>query len=74
MKKAAELRDREAIASTRSATISRIQDLSFHGREFLERVRSETEEPLLMLQGEAGEAMPDESASVGVHAQMPSAS
>ncbi|MAF27642.1 MAG: hypothetical protein CL820_12495 [Croceicoccus sp.] len=55
LKKAGELRDREAVASTRSATISRIQNLGIHGREFLERVRSEAEEPLLMLKGDAGQ-------------------
>lgn len=55
LQKAAELRDREAIASTRTATISRIQDLGIQGREFLERVRSESEEPLLMLKGKGEE-------------------
>ncbi|ARU18093.1 hypothetical protein [Croceicoccus marinus] len=70
-KKAGELRDREAVASTRSATISRIQALGIHGREFLERVRSETDEPLLILEGEAMAAMPGENAASGVQAQSP---
>lgn len=50
--KATAYREREDVAATRPATIQRLQQLGLNGREFLERARSETDEPLLGLQGQ----------------------
>lgn len=47
--KSAAFREREEVAATRPATIQRLQALKMDGREFLERARSENEEPLLAL-------------------------
>lgn len=46
-------RDKEDIAVTRPLTILRLQQKGIDGREFLERVRNENEEPLLALSGKS---------------------
>ena len=51
--KAAAYREREDIAATTPVTIQRLKQLGIDGREFLERARSEAEEPLLTLLGDA---------------------
>ncbi|TCJ37374.1 hypothetical protein [Parafrankia sp. BMG5.11] len=48
-------REREAAASSTPLTLKRVRELGLHGRQWLETARGETDEPILLLKGEAAD-------------------